>query len=535
MKSCGEYFPKDKKAKKFFANASDLLKSSSLPVLRIGDYNTTGVTGADDDREGNWYNLVKCAGSSAKGEGEGGSFGIGKNAPFAASALRTVLYSTRNAAGEQIFEGVARLVTHSRKPGVKLQATGFLGNGAGDSVRDADEIPKQFRRDEKGTDILLLGYKADNSWASDLIYSVLEYFWPAIHRKNLEVEVGGRVISAATLPKLMTEFAAAPDFAAHHYYEACVSPNAVEFTKKLQHLGQVQLWLLPGEQGLPKRVAMVRKTGMVIYHRQFRPLLPFAGYFLCATEPGNNMLRSMEPPAHDAWDKDRPEKNSGTKALSELIDWMRECIQKLRPADDAKVIAVPDLHKFLPDDDDAEQPGLDEEQTETHVQETPERPPKVSSLEVRPIVTRPASTVAPHTPTPEPPEPDDPVEPDEPKPLGEPKPPDGPNPPDKPKPPIPATRRAFRDEASGAYRLVVVPAQTKSGMLAIFAVGDDARHEPVELESAVLAGDGAPLAITGQHANRISGLAFKQGEALRLEVKLKRPERLSLEVFAHET
>src|SRR3954464_5502077 len=78
MKSCGDYFPKDKKAKNFFANASELLKSGSLPVLRIGDYNTTGVTGADDDREGNWYNLVKCAGSSAKGEGEGGSFGIGK-------------------------------------------------------------------------------------------------------------------------------------------------------------------------------------------------------------------------------------------------------------------------------------------------------------------------------------------------------------------------------------------------------------------------------------------------------------------------
>ncbi len=102
LEACEKYWRDDPKPKAFFKKAGGLLSSNQVPLLRISDYATTGVTGGDSERKGNWYNLVRCSGSSFKGGGEGGSFGIGKNAPFAASALRTVFYSTLNTDKGQI-------------------------------------------------------------------------------------------------------------------------------------------------------------------------------------------------------------------------------------------------------------------------------------------------------------------------------------------------------------------------------------------------------------------------------------------------
>jgi hypothetical protein len=53
---------------------------------------------------------------------------------------------------------------------------------------------------------------------------------------------------------------------------------------------------------------MVRKTGMVVFAKAFRSVVPFCGIFICKNEVGNKLLRDMEPPRHDVWDPDHPEK-----------------------------------------------------------------------------------------------------------------------------------------------------------------------------------------------------------------------------------
>ena len=138
---CAEYWSHQPKAKAFFTTAAELLRKDKILALKFGDYNTKGVLGSDDERSKNWYNLVRCVGASSKESGEGGSFGIGKNAPFAASAVRTVLYSTYNADGEHIFQGVAKLVSNKHPDGGNAQPTGYLGADKGQSVRDKALIP----------------------------------------------------------------------------------------------------------------------------------------------------------------------------------------------------------------------------------------------------------------------------------------------------------------------------------------------------------------------------------------------------------
>jgi hypothetical protein len=95
LKACKSEKPDHEETQKFFSAAISLMEKEELSVLKISDYNTTGLLGSSGSGNINdWENLIKSSGSSDKGSGKGGSFGIGKNAPFVCSRLRTVCYST---------------------------------------------------------------------------------------------------------------------------------------------------------------------------------------------------------------------------------------------------------------------------------------------------------------------------------------------------------------------------------------------------------------------------------------------------------
>jgi hypothetical protein len=153
---CADYWKGVQKTKEFFERAQKLARAKTVTALRIGDFNTRGVTGTDTERTDCWYSLIRCSGSSSKSTGEGGSFGIGKNAPFAASQMRTVLYSTMTKNRDLAFQGVAKLVTHVHPEGGNAQHIGYLGGPSGSSVRNKKEISADFVRSKPGTDLIIL-------------------------------------------------------------------------------------------------------------------------------------------------------------------------------------------------------------------------------------------------------------------------------------------------------------------------------------------------------------------------------------------
>lgn len=81
---------KSTKAKKFFNTAIAVTKQPKIKCLRISDFNTTGLTGSKEEYNSAWCNLTKSTGASDKSGTNGGSFGIGKFAPYACSQFRTV-------------------------------------------------------------------------------------------------------------------------------------------------------------------------------------------------------------------------------------------------------------------------------------------------------------------------------------------------------------------------------------------------------------------------------------------------------------
>jgi hypothetical protein len=128
LESCEAFWHGHTKPREFFNRALKLARKDKIFVLKISDYGTTGVPGGDDDMTKAWFGLVRSRGVSIKSdEGSGGAFGIGKDAPLAASAFRTVIYSTRTLDNQVAVQGICRLATHKNDHGL-TQGTGFIGN-----------------------------------------------------------------------------------------------------------------------------------------------------------------------------------------------------------------------------------------------------------------------------------------------------------------------------------------------------------------------------------------------------------------------
>jgi hypothetical protein len=349
MEQCKEFVADQEKAELFFDAAVGMLEGAKMPVLKISDYNTVGLSGSDDDRKGNWYRLVRVTGTSSPKGVAGGSFGIGKGAPFAGSSLRAVFYSSLNERNEPVFQGVARLVSHYNEERDVRQGIGFYGVDGYKAVRKQNLIPEFFRRAERGTDIFIMGYKSDADWKAKLIKSVLYNFWLSILHGDLEVIIkdGEEIrITKDNLSEQFNEFDAAD---AKFYYEAATNWDQ-KFEQELKHLGKVLLFVRK-QENYPGRVMMVRKPKMLVMEKQYRALRePYAAVFICDDERGNRLLREMEPPAHDKWDRDRAA--NGWAAWKEIDDFIKEQLKSMGDAVTSEPQDIPGLDKYLPDSED---------------------------------------------------------------------------------------------------------------------------------------------------------------------------------------
>ena len=148
----------------------------------------------------------------------------------------------------------------------------------------------------------------------------------------------------------------APDF------YRCLTEQGTDFLAfrdDLKHLGPAELYLRTSMRRLPKRVAMIRKTGMVIKLRRFNSPIDYCGAFLCRNEDGNHKLRDMEPPEHNEWSPNLPDHGASKKYDDEIVAYVRVKIRELLDVDDSKPLDPEGLGKYLPETDkDGKDGGL---------------------------------------------------------------------------------------------------------------------------------------------------------------------------------
>lgn len=190
----------------FFNNAIKISNQPKIRCLRISDFNTTGLLGSDEEYNSPWCNLTKSQGTSDKSGSNGGSFGIGKFAPYACSDFRTVFYSTLDSTGIEAYQGIARLTSFKDEKGTTAQGIGFYGNPKNSPAKRQYSIDHNFQirtAGNSGTDIYIIGFNGDTDWESKIVASILDGFLYAIYSEKLEVAVENTIINKNTLPELM--------------------------------------------------------------------------------------------------------------------------------------------------------------------------------------------------------------------------------------------------------------------------------------------------------------------------------------------
>jgi hypothetical protein len=374
------------KARQFFERAELLLSKPEISILQVSDFNTTGMRGPS--RNGTpFYAFTKAPGQSKKPDPTAtGSFGIGKNAPYAVSALRTVFVSTVYRAEscelKRLTQGKAILMSHDDDEGNRRQGKGFWGvmercqpvlggdsNLPGWLLRGGSELTDQ----DIGTTITILGFDADKGWEEKIGASVGENFFGSIASKRLEVDIqnkkfllvssdiAGFFADEALFEAIKDEKNEPEKFKnAQNYLQCRVSSDGVITEEsQTQHLGLCQLKIIIGEN-LPKRVCVLR-NGMFISDalslpglKNFSDFKEFVAVFECMDPVGIELLRAMEPPGHDDFQPERlatrEEQQKGKKALKAMAAWIREMLKRHAKDPISDVTTLDELKDFFPDD-----------------------------------------------------------------------------------------------------------------------------------------------------------------------------------------
>lgn len=358
---------KDSKTREFFGEAIKKIQMPYCDILRISDFNTTGLLGSKQELNTDWINLTKSSGASDKKGTAGGSYGIGKYAPFACSYFSTVFYSTYDEDEQEAYQGVSRIVTFRRSSDNETtQGIGYYGEEKNTPVYRQLELDTNFKRQNSdyGTDIYICGYKfAGDDWEKKIIISILDGFLVAIWNEKLVVEVGEKIVSKQTLPNLIDEYKEELTGNTEKYYDLLSSKNTNWMTKNLSRFGDVKLGLLFGDPDAPRRVAMIRKTGMKIFEKDRLPShIPFTGIMFLEGDKLNERLRLIENPEHTEWQPERsPTPAQEREILKQLYSFIKDKITELVMQNSEEEIDAAGVGNFLPDENnDKEQKSIEE-------------------------------------------------------------------------------------------------------------------------------------------------------------------------------
>ena len=357
LSKCRDFWKDNLKAKNFLDRAREKINLLETLVLRISDYNTTGLAEPFNPlaRDG-WNALTKIDGGATKTGDAAGSFGIGKNAPFANSFYRLVFYRTLNQKDERAAQGMSRIVSFQLKPDDISAGIGYYGETQKNMpVEKIDELENLSQRNKPGTDIFIYGFNGGANWLDEIICELLENFLVAIHRGKLSVNLQKFSVDKNNLVELLNKYGDKVQNAVN-YYKILSGNAAVKFFERDFHgMGKLKLGVLMDSKiKLNRKVLVVRKNGMKIFEQdRISRIMSFTGILELEGRDLNEFFREMETPSHDKWEPTRYEKNPklAKDYLKELKRWVRETILSLNEENISDEINVEGLSHMLDFDD----------------------------------------------------------------------------------------------------------------------------------------------------------------------------------------
>ncbi len=331
----------DSKAMGIFSEMVEYLSNATIQVLVASDYGTSGLSNVAAGG-GTFESLVKSEGYSQKlSSSSGGSFGIGKNAAFSASKVRTVFYNTLNLEGERGFQGVTILTSHkSPQTGIMRLAKGFYPLDP--IMESSNYFNNIIQRTEVGTDILICGFDSEN-FKENCIDTIVNNFMVAIEKKKLEVEVEGSIIDKSNYGKIIKDNHTKIRLGEkkmkrseqQEYIHTIQFYNALKNTVHLKKIKfddideSIEVYITTQKDTeLCREIIGSRRTGMFIHSfKRFRGAVNFSGVVYFEGEKINQLLKEMENPLHNKWEPSRY--SGGITKGNKLISLIRKAITEV--------------------------------------------------------------------------------------------------------------------------------------------------------------------------------------------------------------
>lgn len=320
LKLCTETFDHDTKAKRIFAKLDAKLSGDSHWLVSFKDENTKGLEGglALDERGTNLYQLIYGIGTTNKGNatGTGGSFGVGKMAPFARAGLRTIIYDTKNSETSHIIGKT--IIADSYEDEIHYASTGYNM----DSVQFSDYLGKSAQS-ELGTSVHIPFYvflkegNIDNEVESFLI-DVLSNFIISVYYNRLEVIINVNDTTKLSISKstlfeninILEQLEVKSAKKREIIEEIKVVYNLLSSSASNEHRVDFDennyaiVKLLTGKDlSNYKKVYYTREQLMKIKsdNTGVKSFSSYAALVICNGSKINDILRQAEPTTHDKW------------------------------------------------------------------------------------------------------------------------------------------------------------------------------------------------------------------------------------------
>ena len=344
VSACIDFYPETTVYHRMFQKMLDELQNENILCLRISDFNTCGLDGVASNKNMTPFNfLVKGNGfSSKKGANSGGSKGMGKFSTFLSSSIHTVFYSTLNLNKEKGYMGVVKLGAREINDDSGMMTTGkgyySLGERIAPILEDLN-LDKDFKRDEVGTDVYVLGFKKPSNWETQIIAKVLDSFMVAIDSGDLEVKVEGKdTINQNTLQSYVydTKFYKVDKRNIESQYELLHDKFVHKKEVDINGRGIIEFKLK--EYHREERERATNKCIMIRHpYMKIKDLpigYPVAASAMCIIKENelNQMLKNIENAEHTNWEPKRIETLTGDplmeKEMKNILSKIKEELDK---------------------------------------------------------------------------------------------------------------------------------------------------------------------------------------------------------------
>ena len=378
---------------KFYKDALKVLNQNKIKVLSITDTNTTGLV------NGKWDALIYDEGTSSKGgmNAAGGSFGIGKNAPYVVSDLKTVCYSTRYLGKGRIEKFIARckISAHENPDESSNDMLQHIGFGTKSELKknirplptEGSDIHQAFRLDESGSGIFIIGFNPQlKNWIKVAKKSLAHNFFVAIHERKLEIHINSELINYETLDSIFEDDRKKEP--TRHYYHIIRDNVKKEIVEG--DLGKFTVQINIDNEDAPNQIAYINRRGMMVTDKRTFKENPFhtavgkgwAKYtvVVMSNDDATDMkIRMMEPPNHQSIEykriNDHNKRDSMEEQLRDIKNKITNIINNaISESNHEHDINLSELADILPFPDDSGKKGIEQNEIDRPLDHHPIEP-----------------------------------------------------------------------------------------------------------------------------------------------------------------